>query len=84
MRTLFHQVKSKLCGIANYHIWRFCRQQVVSESEESHQMRYFFPQELALFLGQTQLGLLDIHPFGNMDCAPGDDTWNILVIGKSL
>lgn len=72
-----------LCEV-RYHLWRLSGNQVVSEIEESHQMRYFFPQELALFLSQTQLDMLDIHPFGNLDGAPGNDTWSALVIGKSI
>lgn len=72
-----------LCEV-RYHLWRLSGNLVVSETDESHLMRYFFPQELALFLSQTQLALVDIHPFGNLDRAPEDDTWNVLMIGKGL
>ena len=72
-----------LCEV-RYLIWRLSGQQVVNESEEIHQMRYFFPQELALFMSQEQLSLEDIRSFGDLAQPPSDTTWNILVVGKSL
>jgi SAM-dependent methyltransferase len=71
-----------LCEV-RYRLWRLSRSQVVSEAEESHQMRYFFPQELSLFLNQAQMDLVNIRAFEGLDIAPSENTWNVLVIGKS-
>jgi SAM-dependent methyltransferase len=71
-----------LCEV-RYRLWRLSGSQVMSETEESHMMRYFFPQELALFLNQTQMDMVNIRDFEGLDTAPGENTWNVLVIGKS-
>jgi SAM-dependent methyltransferase len=70
-----------LCEVG-YHLWRLENDRLVRETRESHQMRYFFPQELILFLNLEKLRLLNISAFKNLDQAPGEDTWNILVIAK--
>lgn len=57
--------------------------QILREAEEIHQMRYFFPQELSLFLAQADLNLMGLQAFGTLEAVPGEDTWNILVIAKS-
>jgi SAM-dependent methyltransferase len=72
-----------LCEV-RYQLWRMRGNVVVSETEESHQMRYFFPQELAFFLSQTQLKMVDIRSFDDIKCPPSENTWNVLVIGKFL
>ena len=71
-----------LCEV-RYHIWRLKGQQVLSEDEEVHHVRYFFPQELALFMAQAQLELVDTRAFTDLQSPSTEDTWNILVIGKA-
>jgi SAM-dependent methyltransferase len=71
-----------LCEV-RYQLRWLSGNQVVSEAEESHQMRYFFPQELSLFLNQAQMDLVNIRAFEGLDIAPSENTWNVLVIGKS-
>jgi len=66
-----------------YHLWRLNGTQVVSETEESHQMRYFFPQELALFFSQTGLGLMSIRSFNDLEHESDETTWSILATGRS-
>lgn len=68
----------------HYHLWQLEDQRVISESEEIHRMRYFFPQELALFMSNVGLTLLHVCTFGNLDEAPSEHTWNILAIGKLI
>jgi SAM-dependent methyltransferase len=72
-----------LCQV-RYQVWRLSAGRLVSESEETHWMRYFFPQELALFTIQEQIQLVDIRSFGDSMRLPDDTTWNIIVIGRSL
>ena len=49
-----------LCEV-RYHLWRIHGNQVESETEEAHMMRYFFSQELALLLECEQMLLVDIR-----------------------
>jgi len=70
-----------LCEV-RYHLWRLSGNQVVCETEESHRVRYFFPQEIALFLSEAQLRLVDMRAFGDLDGTPTENTWNVLVVGE--
>ena len=38
-----------LCEV-HYRVWRISKQHVVDESEETHRVRFFFPQEIELLL----------------------------------
>lgn len=61
-----------------YHLWRIAGDKVVSETEESHQMRFFFPQELALFLSTSGLALQKITAFPSLDQPANETNWNIM------
>jgi hypothetical protein len=69
-----------LCEV-RYRLWRISGNQIVSETEEAHQMRYFFPQEIALFFRQAGLAVADICSFDEPFRPPSESTWNILVTG---
>lgn len=64
-----------------YQTWSIKGQQVVSETEETHRMRYFFPQELDLFFAQADINLLEITDFNNPAKSPTEETWNCLAVG---
>jgi SAM-dependent methyltransferase len=65
-----------------YDLWRISGDKVVSETEEIHQMRYFFPQELALFLSSCRLALQKITAFPSLDKLTDESTWNVIGIGR--
>jgi SAM-dependent methyltransferase len=67
----------------NYHIWKLSEQRVLDESDETHQMRFFFPQELALFLSNNNLSLENIVEFGDLVKPPTEESWNVLVISRA-
>jgi hypothetical protein len=73
-------VYNHLCEV-RYHLWRLSGNQVVGETEESHLMRYFFPQEISLFFNHAGLTMVDIRSFDDLECVPDEGTWNVLVIG---
>lgn len=52
--------------------------------KEDHQMRYFFPQELALFLKTSGLGLIRLGSFPQWRNIPNVNTWNIFGIAKVI
>ena len=65
-----------------YQILRLKGSQVLSDHEETHFMRYFFPQELILLMDQAQLAVCSMSEFGDIDKIPSEDTWNVLVVGQ--
>lgn len=65
-----------------YHLWRISGDKLVSETEEAHQMRYFFPQELALFLSSCGLALQKITAFPSLDQLADETSWNVFAIVK--
>jgi len=67
-----------------YHTMTISGNQVISDVEEIHHMRYFFPQELALFMENANIQLIDIRAFGDLKNRPNVDTWNVLGIGTAI
>jgi SAM-dependent methyltransferase len=68
----------------NYQVWRIQNDRVVARVDESHQMRYFFPMEIALFLMSTGFTALRLGAFPDVDLEPGENTWNIAVVAKAV
>jgi ubiquinone/menaquinone biosynthesis C-methylase UbiE len=67
----------------HYHVWRLGKQQVLSESEETHRVRYFFAQELELLMAQAGLELCDIRAFDDLAMLPSEKTWNVIVVARA-
>jgi SAM-dependent methyltransferase len=65
-----------------YHVWRINGQKVVSESEETHKMRYFFPMELAYYIHQIGLEITDLTAFPSLDYPADETTWNALIVAS--
>lgn len=53
------------------------------QAEESHTMRYFFPDDLASRLSQTGMELLALHPFPELEGDPDESTWNALLCARA-
>lgn len=56
---------------------------VAEEAKETHLMRYWFPEELRLFLNVCGFSLLEICPFLRIGQSPSIDDWNIAVIARA-
>lgn len=54
----------------------------VLQAEETHSMRYFFPDELQTRLDEAQLDLLALLPFPALDGTPDENTWNALLCAR--
>jgi SAM-dependent methyltransferase len=65
-----------------YRVWDMAGGRVLSETEEIHRMRYFFPQELAFFLAQAEMEMVGFHKYGDLSTTPDEGSWNILVISR--
>ncbi len=53
------------------------------EVVEQHTLRYFFDQELHLLLAQTGFEVIRICPAFDLQKAPDDSTWNIVVVARA-
>jgi hypothetical protein len=47
-------------------------------------MRYFFPQELALFLSDSGFDLLRLARFPEFDRDPDEDSWSIVGVARAI
>jgi SAM-dependent methyltransferase len=54
----------------------------VSETCETHVMRYFFPQEIRSFLASAGFSDIGLYPFPDMHRPLSEKDWNILVVGR--
>ena len=67
-----------------YQMWHMNKRRILSESEEVHRVRFFFPQELAFFLAQEHLGLLSLSSFESLELDASEDSWNVLLVGRAV
>ena len=51
--------------------------------EETHRMRFFFPQELERFLAEAELELVGLHPFPDLDSLLDSTTWNAFFCARA-
>ena len=56
---------------------------VVNEVTEQHQMRFFFPQEIAVLLECTGFRLSRLGAFPDFDQPPSEDNWNAMFIARA-
>ena len=68
----------------DYRVWRLQGKEVVAELHETHAMRFFFPQELALLFESAGMLLLDLRAFGDADAPPSESTWSVLAVGRAV
>ena len=70
-----------LCEV-HYQIIRIENMLLVSETEEEHLVRYFFPQELTYFFKQVDLDIQQISAFNDLRQAASEESWNILAVSR--
>lgn len=68
----------------HYHVWKFGGEQTVSETEEEHTVRYFFPLELNLFLECTGFTPVRLGAFPEFDAEPDERSWNVLGVARAV
>lgn len=72
-------VRHHLCTV-EFRVSRFEADRLVAQTEERHEMRYFFPLELELFLACAGLSLVRLGSFPDFDREPDETTWNVLAV----
>lgn len=66
-----------------FKLWSVVGDRYLGYSEETHTMRYFFPQELKLLLESAGFNMVSLASFpGNAQ--PTDDTWNVFCVAKAV
>jgi SAM-dependent methyltransferase len=71
-----------LCTV-DFRVQRYEDDALVSETEESHGMRYFFAPELEAFLASAGLEFVRLGAFPDVDAEPDDTTWNVLGVSTT-
>jgi 2-polyprenyl-3-methyl-5-hydroxy-6-metoxy-1,4-benzoquinol methylase len=76
MDALHHICKS------HYHVLVTKGENIVDEFEETHTVRYFFPQEIAHYLNDAGFELLKFCPFLNLKGTVDENEWNVTAIAR--
>ena len=72
-----------LCRV-HYHLLVNQGNALIDEITETHIIRYFFPQEISHYLGETGFEVLGICPFPDIDGKVDENTWNIAAIARAV
>lgn len=72
-----------LCRV-HYHLLILQNNTVINEVEETHIIRYLFPQEIIHYLEDAGFEVLKICPFLDLEGKVDENEWNITVIGKAI
>ena len=68
--------------LINFRMWHLEDQSVLSEVEETHPMRFFFPQEITYFLEKAGFGTTSLCPFACPNSQLTERDWNMAVIAR--
>jgi SAM-dependent methyltransferase len=68
----------------SFKLWTLKSKQLESVTEETHTMRYLFPQEFKLALQLTGFELASLSAFPSLDTKLTDDTWNALAVARAI
>jgi SAM-dependent methyltransferase len=67
-----------------FHVWKFAAERLLSETEEEHTVRYFFPLELELFLESTGFTPVRLAAFPEFQRDADEKTWNVLAVARAV
>ena len=62
--------------------WVIEGNEIISKDDETHLMRFFFPQEIAYFLDVAGLDKVNFCPFMDISGKLDESVWNMTVIGR--
>jgi hypothetical protein len=67
-----------------FKLWALAHDRVVSESCETHHLRYFFPMEFELFLSNAGFKLKGLSAFPSLDETLTSESWNALAVAVAV
>lgn len=67
----------------NYRVWHFRGSTLLSEVEESHPMRFLFPQELLHLLASAGFETVEVCPFLTLGQSPTAQSWTVSVVARA-
>lgn len=76
-------VYNHVCNVT-FQLWDIRGDRVVAQTRERHVMRFFFPQELELYLHLAGFELLRLGGFPDFDRDPDESTWNVLAVARAV
>lgn len=74
---------NQLCRV-DYELWVIKGDRVTARDCERHDMRYFFPLELDLLLGQAGFRLVRLGQFDAPDLPPDPTSWNVFCLAQAV
>jgi SAM-dependent methyltransferase len=66
-----------------FKLWTLEGQKILSETEETHRMRFVFPQEFIRLLSLNGFELLSLTSFPTLDEPATDHTWNVFAVARA-
>ena len=67
----------------NFKLWSLRDDKYLGFAEETHVMRFFFPQEIELFLNSAQFEMLSLRSFPENGPLT-DETWNAVCVARAV
>ena len=84
IRATHTELDVNACTAAvNFDVYEISAGKVVSETNETHRMRYFFATDLALLLEQAGFRLQNLSAFPSLDAPLSADTWNAVAVATA-
>jgi SAM-dependent methyltransferase len=68
----------------SFQLWTMSGGKAVSETNETHRMRYFFPQEMRMFLELSGFELVSMSAFPSLNEPLDDKSWNAVVVARAV
>ncbi|GAI41761.1 unnamed protein product, partial [marine sediment metagenome] len=77
LNTLTHTVETR------FKIWNIRNGHLISETKESHLMRFLYPLEIKYFLEVAGFNKIEFCPFLELERQLSNNDWNMTVIAKA-
>jgi SAM-dependent methyltransferase len=68
---------------SHYHLMVTKGDSVLEEVQETHDVRYFFPQEIVHYLEEAAFEVLQMSPFPELRGPVNETTWNVIAVARA-
>jgi hypothetical protein len=68
---------------SHYHLIVTKGDTVLEEVQETHEVRYFFPQEIVHYLEEAAFEVLQVSPFPDLRGGVNETTWNAIAVARA-